>query len=579
MLPWLTNFFLKTWGQNPRAFQTEAFQALIGKPRDHQVVNITPAAGKTRLGVTIGKWRLETGKQKKIVVVSPTTEVQMAWKEEYAKCGIQLATNFKKDDPFDNSFDGVSVTYPSVWYSPEWYRVTFPGNACAQFDEPHHLGDKTDWGESVFRAFNLPGNYTLGLSGTLWRPKPTERIPFTTLDEEGYIFADFSYGYAQALADGIVRSISFPTWNAIDGKVRYMIKGIEYIGSFNPKASEDELARTLRACNNPEFPFLRSMVEAAHAQLMSPLLRGGNDPSAGGIFFGETIEHLDYIQREVFNKLKIKSKVVHSGDDCDDPKGEIKEFRNNHKWEWILCAKMISEGVSINRLRVAVLASSIMSELAFRQMSGRILRVIGSEDREAFQFMPRHPKYVEYAEKYEEEKRQALIIQAENESRGEKSRITNSPSSQITLDAQGEESIHVVGRESLESNAIEYARSKIREANMETVISAAAAAKLFSVAGLSMVHQPTIEKPTPIFDLEAEKDRLSNSISRLVKKATGLTVGPDNGEEFQEELKRIYNEILSPLDRVYKNQRQVCTIDQLKVRYNRMVDYLKELTR
>jgi hypothetical protein len=78
MLTWLEKFFHATWGQMPRNVQVECFFVLMKVIR-RAVINITPAAGKTKLGVAYGKWLLETGQVDFIVLVGPTAEICDSW--------------------------------------------------------------------------------------------------------------------------------------------------------------------------------------------------------------------------------------------------------------------------------------------------------------------------------------------------------------------------------------------------------------------------------------------------------------------------------------------------------------------
>jgi superfamily II DNA or RNA helicase len=58
---------------------------------------------------------------------------------------------------------------------------------------------------------------------------------------------------------------------------------------------------------------------------------------------------------------------------------------------------MISEGTNIPRLQVCCHLSRIKTELHFRQILGRILRVTGELNQEACLFMPAEKTLIEYA--------------------------------------------------------------------------------------------------------------------------------------------------------------------------------------
>jgi superfamily II DNA or RNA helicase len=58
---------------------------------------------------------------------------------------------------------------------------------------------------------------------------------------------------------------------------------------------------------------------------------------------------------------------------------------------------MISEGTNIPRLQVTCHLTRIKTEMHFRQILGRNLRITDAPNQEAFLYMPAEPKLVEYA--------------------------------------------------------------------------------------------------------------------------------------------------------------------------------------
>lgn len=78
--------------------------------------------------------------------------------------------------------------------------------------------------------------------------------------------------------------------------------------------------------------------------------------------------------------------IVHS--QMNNPDARIKAFRNTDK-RWIVSVAMISEGVDIKRLRVLVHLPNALTELAFRQAIGRVVRTQGhDDDTRAYVVMP-----------------------------------------------------------------------------------------------------------------------------------------------------------------------------------------------
>jgi superfamily II DNA or RNA helicase len=79
-----------------------------------------------------------------------------------------------------------------------------------------------------------------------------------------------------------------------------------------------------------------------------------------------------------------------------DPMSIIQNFRHA-KSKWIISVGMISEGTNIPRLQICCHLTNIKTEMHFRQILGRILRMTASTNQEAVMYMPAEPKLLEYA--------------------------------------------------------------------------------------------------------------------------------------------------------------------------------------
>src|SRR5262249_59316728 len=93
--------------------------------------------------------------------------------------------------------------------------------------------------------------------------------------------------------------------------------------------------------------------------------------------------------------------LVHSH--LPNAEAKIKAFRNTDK-RWIVSVAMISEGVDIKRLRVLIYLPNALTELAFRQAIGRVVRTIGpTDDTRAYVVMPSFEIFEAYARRVEDE--------------------------------------------------------------------------------------------------------------------------------------------------------------------------------
>lgn len=80
----------------------------------------------------------------------------------------------------------------------------------------------------------------------------------------------------------------------------------------------------------------------------------------------------------------------------DEPTKLIGQYRQSTS-KWVISVGMISEGTNIPRLQVTCHLTRIKTEMHFRQILGRNLRITDAANQEAFLYMPAEPKLVEYA--------------------------------------------------------------------------------------------------------------------------------------------------------------------------------------
>ena len=196
-----------------RGWQRRALVRYLGaKPRDFLAV-ATPGAGKTAFALRVAGELLADGTVERITVVVPTEHLKTQWALAAASVGIALDPKFSNSSAQTSSeYHGVVVTYAQVASHPTRHRVrTENFRTLVVFDEIHHGGDAKSWGEAIREAFE-DATRRLALTGTPFRSDDCP-IPFVNYepDGEGVLrsAADHTYGYAEALADGVVRPVVF----------------------------------------------------------------------------------------------------------------------------------------------------------------------------------------------------------------------------------------------------------------------------------------------------------------------------------------------------------------------------------
>ena len=124
-------------------------------------------------------------------------------------------------------------------------------------------------------------------------------------------------------------------------------------------------------------------------------------PDAGGLIIAPSIEVAKYIAELIEIVDEEPPIQVHS--QTANAEKRIEAFKKTTK-RWLVSVAMISEGVDIPRLRVLVYLPNALTELAFRQAIGRVVRTNGpNDDTRAYVVMPSFDILEEYARRVEDE--------------------------------------------------------------------------------------------------------------------------------------------------------------------------------
>jgi superfamily II DNA or RNA helicase len=118
------------------------------------------------------------------------------------------------------------------------------------------------------------------------------------------------------------------------------------------------------------------------------------NPSAGGLVVASSVEHATKILNILRNEFKVMAQIATYRE--NEPTTIIKDFKESSV-PWIVSVGMISEGTNIPRLQICCHLTRIKTELNFRQILGRILRMTNAPNQDAYLFMPAEKTLIEYA--------------------------------------------------------------------------------------------------------------------------------------------------------------------------------------
>ncbi|NHC12869.1 DEAD/DEAH box helicase [Motilibacter deserti] len=394
------------WGTAPRlrAWQQEALDAYLqSSPRDFLAV-ATPGAGKTTFALRIATELLGSGVVRAVTVVAPTEHLKRQWAEAAQRVGISLDPEFKNaQGAHAAGLTGVAVTYAQVAMAPMLHRArTEARPTLVILDEVHHAGDALSWGDAVREAFD-PARRRLSLTGTPFR-SDTSPIPFVTYapDHDGVrkSVSDYSYGYGNALRDGVVRPVIFLAYG---GNMRWRTSAGDEISASlgGDQLTKDLTSQAWRTALDPYGNWVPQVLSAADKRL-TEVRR--HVPDAGGLVIAS--DHST--ARAYAARLRAICGEAPTVVLSDDPTASkrIAEFSASTS-RWMVAVRMVSEGVDVPRLAVGVYATSYSTPLFFAQAIGRFVRA-RKRGETASVFLPTVPILLEHANSMERERDHAL---------------------------------------------------------------------------------------------------------------------------------------------------------------------------
>ncbi|WP_133013114.1 DEAD/DEAH box helicase [Marinomonas flavescens] len=372
-----------------RAWQAQCLTQAI-KSYQHQpqfLVLASPGAGKTRLAAYIAKTLLDNNDIDYVVCFSPSRVVSQSIEETFESV-LKRKFNGRLGSI------GTSRTYHSLSNAAELINDLAATRVLVIFDEIHHCaGDgespTNSWGLQLLSTIQHLATYTLSLTGTPWR---TDTLPISFAkysDPEGNIICDFSYDLVNAIKDKVCR---MPQITAIDIE-KVTVKGLGKSGTYTSLQTllnEGEVSYQT-VIRHPEV--IKHLLSLSVHRLN--ILRKSS-PNAGGLIVASSYEHALQIQSILLDHFNKESTLV----SCrhDDSPELINRFRKDNS-EWIISIAMISEGTDIPRLQVCCSLTDVTTELYFRQILGRIIRMTKDQSDIANMYMLAEPNLVAFAER------------------------------------------------------------------------------------------------------------------------------------------------------------------------------------
>ena len=226
------------------------------------------------------------GEITRVAVVCPTTPLTRQWAQAAGALGVHLAP--------DAPDLAAAARLPRRRGHLRARREraggvradSAPPGTLVIADEAHHLGEELAWGEGFAPAFGAAERRLL-LSGTPFRSDATP-IPGVRYDRDGVAVPDVTYGYADAVRDGICRPVTFIPF---DGTLQWRSGDDVIEAAFDDVLIGREASRRYRTAISVELADgLPRILREAHERL-ERVRRSGGHRDAGGLVVAADSEH------------------------------------------------------------------------------------------------------------------------------------------------------------------------------------------------------------------------------------------------------------------------------------------------
>ena len=389
----------------------------------HFLALATPGAGKTLMASELADQLLKSNMVDLIICFSPSSIVSQDFSES-----LQLKTQERFDGLIGAR--GRSLTYQNLqyldvnfWQLFERYRV------FVIFDEIHHCaGSNIDnanaWGEQIILNIQNKAKFTLALTGTPWRSDAAPIVLSNYMHPSNKISCDYVYGLSEAITDDVCR---VPQIIAIDNNNISVVDDVETktFSSFKSLLMESVVPYQEIIENEAVIKYV---ISSAQKKLNSIRIKNSN---AAGLIVASSVDHarkISTLMKTCFNENTVVVTYRES-----EPTSIIQQFRHAQT-KWIISVGMISEGTNIPRLQVCCHLTNIKTEMHFRQILGRILRMTGSKNKEAIMYMPAEPKLLEYAYRVKQDVPfEADVVKFENMKAAVQEHIDDEVSNKVTF--------------------------------------------------------------------------------------------------------------------------------------------------
>lgn len=395
----------RSTGARLRLWQREALAKYRGQSSKDFLLTATPGAGKTTFALSLAVDLLARRVVDRVIVVAPTDHLRSQWAVAAERFGIALDPTLSNAvGPVPADLHGYVTTYAQVAGKPTLHAARAGAKrSLVVLDEIHHAGDGLSWGDAVALAFDGVAR-RLCMTGTPFRTRVDERIPFVRYEPDGegglVSSADYSYGYAEALRDHVVRPVVFAAYTGVS---RWRNSAGEVIAaSLTDAGTASTEQAAWRTALDPRGDWVPHVIAAMDERLTH--LRDSGMPDAAGLVLASDQDDARAYADIVHRVTGERPYLILS----DDPRASAKidEF-NTGGARIAVCVRMVSEGVDVPRAACLAWLTSYRTPLFFAQAVGRVVRSRGRHES-ATVFLPAVRPLLRLAAELEDDRNHVL---------------------------------------------------------------------------------------------------------------------------------------------------------------------------
>jgi superfamily II DNA or RNA helicase len=421
----MRNIKVKNANIKPRQWQIDCHNKALKwfveiKTHKQFIINAAPASGKTVAACLIAKNLFECGKIDRIIIIAPQAGVTHQWAKEIKNMlGLHMEKVNSSDDLKMSSLtDHICATWQALNNIQDAVQaICNKQKVLVICDEHHHAALEASWGASADSAFQK-AKYCLILTGTPIRTDGKQCTWLSLGKNNQFIFPKegmYELNYGKAVDLGYCVPATFhrfeglftvdlgngskvPVSSKIKPKLSKSLKKDPVVQNSIDFFKLTKLKKYEKDGSTPsKNSYLGLMIEFG----INKLIQKKNElPEAGGLIIAPDILTAEYMAKLVELISGKKAIIVHSN--MKNSQKKINTFRRNVSIDWLVSVAMVSEGVDIPRLRSVIYIPNALTELAFRQALGRVVRKCGNEDYSSASFiMPPLSVFENYAKRIE----------------------------------------------------------------------------------------------------------------------------------------------------------------------------------